>query len=278
MHFKTKDVGEFINMSDYRREARAQLKGHWKEAILLMFIPALIVILISGAAIFVSSANLPDVSRLNANMETLQNIQQNSNVTTTRTFKFVPDLISQLFILNVSFSMLRFIRGIKEHFDWRQDLLYIFQAPLFWKILFVEVIKNILIFFWSLLLFIPGIIKSYSYSQASYIMYDQVMAGEDMSPLDAITASRKMMKGRKWDKFLLDFSFIGWYLLSIITLGLGMFVLQPYLTMTNMVFYENARLSDDKHSNEFLHEMYHRQDSDEIVGEDPDDFRDFEDY
>jgi len=73
--------------------------------------------------------------------------------------------------------------------------------------------RIIFLFLWSLLV-IPGIIKAYSYSQTAHILAD------DPSVKDAITASREMMNGHKLELFFLQLSFIGWALLSVITLGL----------------------------------------------------------
>ncbi|MFS7259286.1 DUF975 family protein [Carnobacterium divergens] len=65
---------------------------------------------------------------------------------------------------------------------------------------------------WSLLLVVPGIIKSYSYSQALNIMKDN----PEIGILDAITASRKLMDGKKANFFFLQLSFILWYIVPII--------------------------------------------------------------
>ena len=53
--------------------------------------------------------------------------------------------------------------------------------------------------------------------------------------------SREMMQGYKWKLFLLDFSFIGWWLLTLVTLGLGAFVLVPYFQTATAVFYEDLK-------------------------------------
>ena len=65
---------------------------------------------------------------------------------------------------------------------------------------------------WTLLFVIPGMIKSYSYSMTPYILYEN----KEMTAKEAITQSRKMMKGNKWRLFCLSFSFIGWDILCAI--------------------------------------------------------------
>ncbi|GHV88197.1 membrane protein [Spirochaetia bacterium] len=92
---------------------------------------------------------------------------------------------------------------------------------------------------WMLLLFVPGIIKSFSYSMAFFILHDN----PEMKPNQALKESCRMMKGYKWKLFCLEFSFIGWALLGILTLGIGYFWLYPYMYMSIANFYENLKTS-----------------------------------
>ena len=99
------------------------------------------------------------------------------------------------------------------------------------------ILVGVFTFLWSLLFIIPGIVKSYSYSMTFYILADN----PDMSPTDAINESRRMMDGNKWRLFCLDFSFIGWYLLSILTLGILLFWVDPYKMLAHAEFYESIK-------------------------------------
>jgi uncharacterized membrane protein len=63
----------------------------------------------------------------------------------------------------------------------------------------------------------------------------------ELSATEAMKISREMMQGYKWKLFLLDFSFIGWWLLTLVTLGLGAFVLVPYFQTATAVFYEDLK-------------------------------------
>lgn len=95
--------------------------------------------------------------------------------------------------------------------------------------------KGLYTFLWSLLLIIPGIIKSYEYRMIPYILAEH----PDMPTKQVFAESRAMMKGNKWKAFVLDLSFLGWDLLSILTLGiLGIFYVNPYQKMTNAALYE----------------------------------------
>lgn len=65
---------------------------------------------------------------------------------------------------------------------------------------------SLLIFFWLLLFVIPGMIKEYSYAMTPYILAEN----PEMTALEAITESRRLMNGKKWRLFCLNLSFIGW--------------------------------------------------------------------
>lgn len=88
-------------------------------------------------------------------------------------------------------------------------------------------------FLWSLLFVIPGIIKSYSYAMTNYILLDR----PELSATDAIKESEKMMDGHKMDLFILDLSFIGWILLSMLTCGILVLYVEPYMEATRAAFY-----------------------------------------
>lgn len=92
-------------------------------------------------------------------------------------------------------------------------------------------------FLWSLLLLIPGIIKWFSYSLTYYILRDQ----PELSGLEAITESRRMMDGYKMEAFKLVLSFIGWFFVGLLTLGLGFLFIYPYFSATYAAFYESVR-------------------------------------
>ncbi|MDR0447224.1 MAG: DUF975 family protein [Treponema sp.] len=98
-------------------------------------------------------------------------------------------------------------------------------------------LQMVLIFLWTLLLIIPGIIKTLSYSMSFLILHDN----PGMSALDTINASKKMMKGYKGKLFLLYLSFTGWGLLCFLTFGIGFLWLIPYVVLSFTNFYENLK-------------------------------------
>jgi len=102
-------------------------------------------------------------------------------------------------------------------------------------------VQGIFVFLWSLLLLIPGIIKGLAYSQTFYLLKDH----PEYTVLEAITESRKRMVGYKWKYFLLHLSFIGWGILCLISLGIGLLWLVPYYNATMAAFY-NEIIADNK--------------------------------
>ena len=88
-----------------------------------------------------------------------------------------------------------------------------------------------------MLFVIPGIIASYSYSMMHFVMAEN----PDMRANEAIRESKRLMKGNKWRFFCLQLSFIGWELLSFLTLGLGVFFLLPYIHAANAEFYAELK-------------------------------------
>lgn len=97
------------------------------------------------------------------------------------------------------------------------------------------ILKMVFIFLWSLLFVIPGLIKTYSYGMAEYLMADD----DQLSGNDAITKSREIMSGHKFRLFCLHLSFIGWYLLGILTLGIGLIFIMPYVKAAETAFYQD---------------------------------------
>jgi len=100
-----------------------------------------------------------------------------------------------------------------------------------------NLLKMLFVFLWTLLLIIPGIIATISYSQLFYILAED----DSIGIRDAITKSKKMMYGYKWKYFCLGCRFIGWALLCIFTLGIGYLWLSPYIGISFANFYEDIK-------------------------------------
>jgi uncharacterized membrane protein len=90
---------------------------------------------------------------------------------------------------------------------------------------------------WTLLFIVPGIIKGLAYSLTPFIVKDN----PQLSPNQAINLSMKMMKGHKFDLFYLYLSFIGWIFLAILTLGIGLLWVIPYMQTSMAAFYLDVK-------------------------------------
>lgn len=101
-----------------------------------------------------------------------------------------------------------------------------------------QFLKNIFIALWTLLLIIPGIIKSYEYRMIPYIMAEN----PQIDTKDAFRLSKEMMMGEKWNTFLLDWSFLFWIILGLLTCGIVMvFYVSPYIWLTEAELYAVLR-------------------------------------
>jgi len=104
----------------------------------------------------------------------------------------------------------------------------------------------IFIFLWSLLLIIPGIIASISYSQVFFILAEDTE--KELDPKLILSMSKEMMKGHKMDYFILLIMFFGLGLLSLLTLGIALIWLIPFMQVTMANFY--LKINGKKYSNE----------------------------
>lgn len=191
------------NSSDFRAEARQALSGAWGEAAVF----TLVYFAVSFAASAACGTVVPIVGGFIAAL-----------LLTPMTFAFTVSFLKQL-------------RGEKF------DVMYIFKE-FNNRVLITMVLTMLYTWLWSLLLIIPGIIKSYSYAMTPFILEDD---DEEVSGNEAIEKSMRMMDGHKWELFCLDFSFIGWILLAILTLGIGCLWLYPYVNTARAAFYEELK-------------------------------------
>ena len=88
---------------------------------------------------------------------------------------------------------------------------------MFFRIIWLYIVEGFFIFLWSLLFFFPGIIAMYRYRMAIYLLLEH----PEMSVMDCIRESKRLMKGHKWELFVFDLSFIGWALLIGFVNGFG---------------------------------------------------------
>ena len=137
------------------------------------------------------------------------------------------------FLVSLAGYYLNHIRGFNP--EWKS--IYKEGFDRFGKYLSTMLVTNIIIGLWSLLFVVPGVIKGYSYSQVKYILHDN----PNLNSQDARRMSEIMTKGYKSDLFVLDLSFIAWYLLVACTAGIAIIYVTPYVETTKAMYYENLK-------------------------------------
>lgn len=100
-------------------------------------------------------------------------------------------------------------------------------------VIILWLLNELFIFLWTLLFIIPGIVKRYSYSMSYFILRDNPTISQE----EARYRSIQIMRGNKWRLFCLDFSFIGWEILSLLTFGIISFWVTPYRQTAYAHFY-----------------------------------------
>lgn len=116
-------------------------------------------------------------------------------------------------------------------------LFWCFERGKYLNVVKVMFLKNLFIFLWSLLLIIPGIIKTYEYAMVPYILSEN----PNMNYRDALDLSRRMMDGEKFNLFVLQWSFIGWEFLGLLLCGIGILFVVPYENATFAELYAVLR-------------------------------------
>jgi len=224
------------NRKDLKEKAKAAFKAnYWKSVVV-----SIIFILVGGGAgLFTLNYgnNTPagqDFSAQVSAMSASEIITIILAVIGAVAFVGAVTSIIKIFLLNpLMVGCQKFFRENAE-FPAEMDELASGFKPKYGNVVLTMFIKDIFLALWSLLFVIPGIVKSYSYRMVPYIIADN----PENSATEAITKSRDMMRGHKWNAFVLDLSFIGWLILSGITCGiLGIFYVFPYVFETDAELY-----------------------------------------
>ena len=232
-----------MNRAELKLEAKKQLRHNWGWAISIGFVMTLFVGFFFARPV------------VNGSLKTANSVNDVMGTGSIDSLfkpafwagQFGPDtgltIIGNFFMLSMVVTFLRFARG--ERLGFFKGIFSAFTDGRFVPEFLNYLCGYIFQFLWSLLLVIPGLIKSYSYAMTPYIVNDLVESGQEVHATTAITASRQLMNGHKWELFVLNLSFIGWYLLSVLTLGIGYIWLVPYEQTTKANFYR--RLAGDSY-------------------------------
>ena len=143
-------------------------------------------------------------------------------------------MLKALVLNPIRISAMRFLLTNRVRDDAELSLLdYAFKHN-YKNVIITMFFKDLYIFLWTLLFWIPGIVKSYEYRMIPYLLAENPLLSKE----DAFRISKEMMDGEKWNAFVLDLSFFGWYLLSVFTCGiLAVLYVSPYQLLTNTELY-----------------------------------------
>ncbi|WP_125709843.1 DUF975 family protein [Lacticaseibacillus porcinae] len=146
-------------------------------------------------------------------------------------------ILEMMVTAGIEFTFLAVIDDREDGSNIFNDIFSGFTSGQAMAVFLNTLLSGIFIWLWSLLLVVPGLIKSLAYSQANYILKDMQDAGTTIGAVDAITASRQLMDGHKWEYFVLQLSFLGWAIVATLTAGIGYLWLLPYIQATNAAYY-----------------------------------------
>lgn len=125
-----------------------------------------------------------------------------------------------------------FIQATQHKFDFN-SLGFGFERPKYLNIVKSLLWRAFINFLWFLLLIIPGIVKAYAYRMVPYILADNPNIGYKR----ALELSNNMTRGQKFKMFVLDLSFIGWFILGMLALLIGVLFVIPYVNATYAELY-----------------------------------------
>lgn len=198
------------NNQTYKNRALASLDGKWTNAV----VASLIVFLISGVGSSVVA------------------LPAGNDIVASNGISSIWGLICMPLSWGAEVYFLNLIRNLdisyERLFDGYKDFIRIFLAMF---------LVTIAVLFGLVLLIVPGIIIGLMFSMTEFILKDH----PEMGAADAIALSCRMTNGHKMEIFWLTLSFIGWFLLSCLTLGLGFLLLYPYYSATMAQYYEDLK-------------------------------------
>lgn len=208
---------------EYRDIARAKLSGNWGRSVLVTFLAGLLGATGSGGGSAGSSGMEEYIS--DPEMATVLAIIISSAA--------VIALVMLIVGSAVELGHNRYYISLVAENKKEEVGILFSRFHIFGKALGLRLFIGLKVMLWSLLFIIPGIIAAYRYVLAPYIMAEN----PDVGIREAVEKSKELMKGHKWRYFCLEFSFIGWALLCVLTLGIGILWLAPYQYTAFTAFY-----------------------------------------
>lgn len=229
-----------ISRAELKGRSKDQLRGRWGLAIVVVLVGLL---LISG---FNIGAN---VKRAYDSFDQIGMVPSvNSSVFSGLTiFGNIWSLfLGGVFTIGMKIFLINFTTGRSQ-----AGIGNLFEGfNVYLKTLGLSILMGLIIFIGCILLVVPGIIFALMYSQSFYIMADD----SSKSITDCMAESREMMVGHKAELFVLYLSFIGWFILGSIPMGIGLLWVNPYAEVTYTNYY--LELKNEKYASESSENQY----------------------
>ncbi|MDU1312877.1 MAG: DUF975 family protein [Clostridium septicum] len=189
---------------ELKSNSKDQLRGNWGLAIITILVYSLII------SIFGYSDSI-----YNNNIEIILDLSSL--------------LLSGVLTLGISKFLLNLTK--KDSSAKFTDLFSGFNV--YFKTLGLNILLGIIIGIGTIFLVVPGLIFALMFSQTFFILSED----NEKGIIQCLSESREMMIGYKFDYFVLILSFLGWWLVSALTLGIGALWVYPYQKLTEANFY-----------------------------------------
>ena len=215
-----------------RVELKTRAKAAMRKAAPNIFLVAFVCLLLTNAPTFVTEGPTIRLMLQANSVEEMVYIYENSGISGGFLLTLATFAMSMFLNLVTCGWQLYTLRASREEETGGLETLFAcFQQ--FWRFLSAVLLMGLFTALWTMLFIIPGLIAVYSYSQTIYIMLDH----PEMSAMEAIAASKQMMRGHKAEFFVLELSFFGWMLLAGFTFGILLIWLEPYMQISKANFY-----------------------------------------
>ena len=228
-----KEKGGIIMVySEIRRQARENLRGHWGQAILAAIIAGFLGGGITSAGS--SAGGSAGSSSSVADLEAFQSLPPEVIQITTTILGVVGLLVLVGFIIGGTIQLGYSVYLLKQYHRQETSISDLFSQFFRFGTGFAQqFLVGLYTTLWTLLFIVPGIIKSFSYAMTPFILADD----PNLTANQAITRSRELMDGHKWQLFVLSLTFIGWEILGALCFGIGLLWVTPYKNAAYAAFY-----------------------------------------
>lgn len=227
-----------MRAQEIRKEALSKLEGNWIPMIGMCLLTAIAIAALNWLSILLVPLLIPGLCVFSLNLVRGTNPDITDLVSTYK--NYLNALVTYV-LFAVTIAVWTFLIVVPCVF-----FIHLLFAEIFLEIFISPVLTAyaLLMTVCSLLLVIPAVIFYYMFSQIFYLLADNPQIGA----VEVLKKSAEMMKGYKWKLFCLHLSFIGWYLLGIVTLGIAFIWVGPYIKTANTIFYENLKSLTDKNT------------------------------